>query len=64
MPLSTIETHRVSKRLWPGTYVQVMQGEATGAREPFQKDDRARFVVFRALGNEVDWHNAIVSEPL
>jgi len=63
VPLSTIETHRVSKRLLPGMYVQVMEGEATGAREPFQKDDKARFIVFKRLGKEVDWRNAVASEP-
>jgi hypothetical protein len=63
VPLSTIETHRASKRLWPGMYLQVMEGEATGAREPFQKDDKARFIVFKRLGKELDWRNAIASEP-
>lgn len=42
-------THVVSKRLWPGTPVRVMEWEATGAREPFQKGDFARFVVFRKI---------------
>jgi hypothetical protein len=41
-------------------YVQVMESEATGAREPFQEDDKARFVVFKRLGREVDWRNAAV----
>lgn len=63
VPLSTIETHRVSKRLWPGMQVQVMEGEATGATEPFQKNDKARFIVFRRLGKEVDWRNAVASDP-
>jgi len=63
VPLSTIETNRTSKRLWPGMKVQVMDGEATGAREPFQKNDTARFIVFRSLGKEVDWRNAIPSDP-
>jgi hypothetical protein len=62
VPLSTIETHRTSRRLWPGMQVQVMEGEATGAREPFQKDDKARFIVFKRLGKEVDWRNAVASE--
>jgi hypothetical protein len=39
-----------------------MEGETTGAREPFQKDDRARFVVVTTLGNEVDWQDAIATE--
>ena len=63
VPLSTVETTRVSKRLWPGMYVQIMEGEATGAREPFQKDDKARFIIFKTLGKELDWRNAIASEP-
>jgi hypothetical protein len=44
-------------------YVQVMEGEATGARERFQKDDKARFIVFKRLAKEVDWRNAVASEP-
>jgi hypothetical protein len=63
MPLSTIETNLVSKRLWPGMSVEVMEGEATGAREPFQKGDLARFVVFRKLDKEADWQYAIPSVP-
>lgn len=63
VPLSMIETHRVSRRLWPGVQVEVMEGEATGAREPFQKNDKARFIVFKRLGQEVDWRYAIASEP-
>lgn len=62
-PTSTIETHRALKRLWPGMHVQVMEGEATGAREPFQKDDKARFIVVKRLGKEDDWQNAVASEP-
>ena len=62
-PLSRIETSLVTKRLWPGMQVQVMEGEATGATEPFQKDDRARFVVFRRLAKQVDWRNAVASDP-
>ena len=58
-----VETHRVSKRLWPGMHVEVMEGEATGAQEPFQKNDKARFVVFRRIGKEVDWRNAVASAP-
>jgi hypothetical protein len=63
LPLSTVEAHPVSKRLWPGMQVEVMDGEATGAREPFQKNDKARFIVFRSLGKEPDWRSAIASEP-
>ena len=63
VPLSTIETNLVSKRLWPGMSVEVMEGEATGAREPFQQGDLARFVVFRRLEKEADWRYAIPSVP-
>jgi hypothetical protein len=62
MPLSTIETNLKSRLLWPGMYVEVMEGEATGAREPFQKGDEARFVVFRTVGKNADWQNAIASK--
>jgi len=61
--LSTIETHPASRRLWPGMQVQVMEGEATGAREPFKKDDKARFVVFKTLDKELNWWNVVASEP-
>jgi hypothetical protein len=63
MPLSTIETNLVSRWLWPGMSAEVMEGEATGAREPFQKGDMARFVVFRRLDKEVDWRYAVPSVP-
>lgn len=62
-PLSTIETHIVSKQLWFGMSVEVMEGEATGARVPFQKGDMARFVVFKRVGEKVDWWGAIPSLP-
>ena len=62
MPLSTIETTLKSKLLWPCMYVEVMEGEATGAREPFQKGDQARFVVFRTVSMNADWQNAIASK--
>ena len=32
-------------------------------QEPFQKDDKARFIVFKRIGKEVDWRNAVASEP-
>jgi hypothetical protein len=63
VPLSKIETNLVSKWLWPGMSVEVMDGEATGAREPFQKGDMARFVVFRRLDKPVNWRYAIPSAP-
>lgn len=62
VPLSMIKTNLVSRRLWPGMHVEVMEGEATGAREPFQQNDRARFVVFTRLGNEVDWRDGVTSD--
>jgi hypothetical protein len=40
-----------------------MDGEATGAREPFQKGDQARFVVFTTLDKESAWKTAIPSVP-
>jgi hypothetical protein len=60
-PTGMSETHRVSKTLSPGMSVEIMEGEATGALEPFQKNDRARFVVFKKLANEVDWRDAVPS---
>jgi len=62
-PLSTIETHRVSRRLWPGMHVQIVEGEATGAVQGFQKGDSARFVIFKSLGENLDWQNAVSSPP-
>lgn len=63
VPLSTIETHLVSRWLFPGASIDVMEGEATGARIPFQKGDTARFVVFPRIENGVDWQSAIPSVP-
>lgn len=60
-PLGKIQTQVVSKTLWPGMSVQVMEGEATGAREPFRKGDLARFVVFRRIDKQADWQRAIPS---
>jgi hypothetical protein len=62
-PLSMIETHHVAKKIWPGSSIEVMEGEATGAREPFRKGDLARFVVFRELDKTGDWLSAIPSVP-
>jgi len=53
----------VSKKLWPGSTIKVMDGEATGAREPFTKGDIARFVVFRELRKGANWQTAIPSIP-
>lgn len=58
-PLSTINTDSIVRRLWPGMSVEVMEGEATGARDAFQKGDRARFVVLRKVG---DWRGAVASD--
>ena len=63
MPLSTIETNLVTKRLWPAMSVEVMEGEATGAREPFRKGDMARFVVFKSVDKKVNWQDAVPSVP-
>ena len=61
MPLSVVEAKLISRRLWPGTEVEVVEGEATGAREPFKKGDLARFVVFRSLGKNLHPGKTIAS---
>jgi len=60
-PLSKIAAEITSRRLWPGATVEVMEGEATGALEPFRKGDVARFVVFRSLDTTDELSNAIPS---
>ncbi len=62
-PLGMVETHLVSKTLGPGASVDVMEGEATGARDPFRRGDLARFVVFTRLDKSGDWNSAIASVP-
>jgi len=62
-PLGRIETHLVYKTLAPGTSVEVMEGEATGARDPFRQGDLARFVVFTKLDKSGDWNTAVASVP-
>jgi hypothetical protein len=62
-PLSTIETHLVSRTLAPGCSVEVMEEEATGARDAFRQGDLARFVVFTKLDKSGDWTTAIASVP-
>ena len=62
-PLSKIAAELVSRKLWPGSSVDVMEGEATGADDSFRKGDLARFVVFRKLDRSGDWQNAITSVP-
>ena len=61
-PLSRGQTQLGGKLLWPGMEVEVMDGEATGAREPFQKGDLARFIVFKSVSKEPDWKKAIASK--
>ena len=63
IPLGRGGTHIVSKRLWPGKSVRIMDWEATGAREHFQKGDLARFVVFRKVDESAAWKDAIPSRP-
>ena len=60
-PLGLIKTDLVSKRLWPGMSVDVMDGEATGARDSFQKNDKARFVIFTTSSKQYAWKTAIPS---
>jgi hypothetical protein len=62
-PLGKVETHLVSKTLAPGASVEVMEGEATGARDPFRQGDLARFVLFTKLDKSGDWNTAIASVP-
>ena len=62
-PLSEAETRIVSKRLWPGSTIKIMDGEATGEREPFTKGDMARFVVFMEIHKGANWQTAIPSTP-
>jgi hypothetical protein len=40
-----------------------MEGEATGATDPFRQGDWARFVVFTKLDKSGDWRTAIASVP-
>lgn len=61
-PLSKVETQLTKKLVWPGMNVEVMEGEATGACEPFQKGDLARFIVFKTVSEEPDWKTAIASK--
>ena len=60
-PLSTVETNRVSRWIWPGMTEDVSEGEATGARVPFEQGDMARFVVFGKVGSGDDWQYAVAS---
>lgn len=61
-PLSKVKADVVYKRLWPGKSVET-EWEATGAREPFQKGDKARFVVFRTTDKTIAWETAVPSVP-
>lgn len=62
-PLGKVETHLVFKTLAPGASVEAMEGEATGARDPFRQGDLARFVVFTKLDKSGDWNTALASVP-
>ena len=62
-PLGRVEAHLVSKTLAPGGSVDVMEGEATGASDPFRQGDSARFVVFTKRDKSGDWNTAIPSVP-
>lgn len=62
-PLSMIETRLVSRRLSLGESVDAMEGEATGAREPFRKGELARFVIFTRMDKTGDWRSAVASAP-
>ena len=57
VPTSTIESHFVSRRLWPGMSVELDDG-AFGAHVKFRKGDQARFVVFTRMNN---WQNGVPS---
>jgi len=48
-PLGLVETHVVTKHLWPGQSISTGE-EATAARDVFAIGDRARFVVFATEG--------------
>ena len=61
-PLSKIKADLVITKLWPGKSVET-EWEATGAREPFQKGDLARFVVFRTTEKRIAWQTAVASVP-
>jgi len=57
VPTSTIESHFVSRRLWPGMSVE-LDRRAIGANDKFRKGDHARFVVFTRMNN---WQNGVPS---
>lgn len=48
-PLGMIDTHVISKRLWPGQSISAGE-EATAARDIFSIGDKARFVIFAREG--------------
>ena len=60
-PLGIVEAKLISRRLWPGMEVQVVEGEATGIIEPFRRGDLARFVVVRNLEKDMDLRKATAS---
>lgn len=49
--------------LLPGSSVKAMSGGAFGAMEPFRKNDKARFLVFRQVVPNADWNTAVASPP-
>jgi hypothetical protein len=61
VPLGVANPKTVSHWIWPLMTVDVMGWESTGARVPFVKGDRARFVVFRRVGKAADWSTAVQS---
>lgn len=57
VPTSTIDSHFVTRRLWPGMSVETDAG-AVGADDKFRKGDQARFVVFTHMNS---WQNGVPS---
>jgi hypothetical protein len=49
VPLGMSDAERVSYTLLPGSSVEAVESEATGAREPFEHGDYARFVVITSF---------------
>ena len=62
-PLSRINAEPAQRLLLPGDSVEVMEGEATAAQEPFRRGDLARFAVFRNNRRDVGVSEAVASEP-
>src|SRR5262249_31555361 len=62
-PLSKMEATLITGRIWPGSTVDIMANEATGARDSFAKGDIARFVVFQNFTRDNSSAIGIPSEP-